>query len=56
MSTRPLRQYYEPVTATVPDVASAPGPWLAHRRRFVDALRGLPDRSGTPRHAEPSGT
>ena len=43
MSTRPLRQYYEPVTATVPDVASAHGPWLAHRRRFVDELRALPD-------------
>ena len=43
MSTRALRQYYEPVTATVPDVTSAHGPWLTHRRRFVDELRPLPD-------------
>ncbi len=41
MSTRPLRQYYEPVTATVPDAVCDVAPWLRHRERLLGALRAL---------------
>jgi uncharacterized protein (TIGR03083 family) len=42
MSTRPLRQYYDSVTATPPDEAVAyVEPWRRHRARFIEGLRGL---------------
>jgi uncharacterized protein (TIGR03083 family) len=41
MSTRPLRQYYEPVIATVPDAACDVAPWLRHRERLLGVLRAL---------------
>ena len=43
MSTRPLRQYYEPVTASVPDAVCDVAPWLHHRERLLDELRALTD-------------
>jgi uncharacterized protein (TIGR03083 family) len=41
MSTRALRQYYEPVIAVIPDEAVAPDAWSRHRRRFVASLSDL---------------
>ena len=43
MATRPLRQYYEPVTATVPGAVALHEPWRRHRHRLVDELRALPE-------------
>ena len=53
MSTRPLRQYYEPVTATVPDVAAAHEPWPGEPGGHLVAgrfrLRSLLGRGGMGR-------
>ena len=44
MGTRPLRQYYEPVTVELDAELRAPvEPWVRHRRRLVDALGALDD-------------
>jgi uncharacterized protein (TIGR03083 family) len=44
LSTRPLRQYYEPVAVTIPDeVDTNLAAWRRHRQRLLDALRALPD-------------
>ncbi len=44
MSTRPLRQYYEQVSATLPGEAGPSiEPWRRHRHRFIDELRALSD-------------
>ena len=44
MSTRPLRQYYDPVTIEIDaDIAPGLGPWLRHRHRFVASLEKLSD-------------
>jgi uncharacterized protein (TIGR03083 family) len=44
VGTRPLRQHYDGVEAVV-DAALCPSvePWVAHRRRFVEALAALDD-------------
>lgn len=42
MSTRPLRQYYEPVEVVVDDeLGSVVGPWSRQRRRLTDSLSAL---------------
>jgi uncharacterized protein (TIGR03083 family) len=44
VGTRPLRQYYEPVTVEIDDTLRATvEPWVRHRRRLVDALGALDD-------------
>jgi uncharacterized protein (TIGR03083 family) len=44
VGTRPLRQYYEPVTVEIDDALRTPvEPWVRHRRRLVDALGALDD-------------
>jgi uncharacterized protein (TIGR03083 family) len=44
MGTRPLRQYYEPVTVELDARLRTPvEPWVRHRRRLVDALGALDD-------------
>jgi uncharacterized protein (TIGR03083 family) len=44
VGTRPLRQYYEPVTVEVaPELRAGVEPWVRHRRRLVDALAALDD-------------
>jgi uncharacterized protein (TIGR03083 family) len=44
VGTRPLRQYYEPVTVEMDAELRAPvEPWIRHRRRLVDALGTLDD-------------
>jgi uncharacterized protein (TIGR03083 family) len=40
MATRPLRQYYDPVTI-VDELGELGGPWRQHRRRFAASLAGL---------------
>jgi uncharacterized protein (TIGR03083 family) len=44
VATRPLRQYYEPVTVELDASLRTPvEPWVRHRRRLVDALGALDD-------------
>ena len=44
MGTRPLRQYYEPVTVEIDLALRAPvEAWVRHRRRLVEALAALDD-------------
>jgi uncharacterized protein (TIGR03083 family) len=44
VGTRPLRQYYEPVTVELDgELRAQVEPWVRHRRRLVDALGALDD-------------
>ena len=44
MGSRPLRQYYDPVTLVVADdLGPAVEPWLRHRRRLLASLEDLTD-------------
>jgi uncharacterized protein (TIGR03083 family) len=43
MSSRPLRQYYDPVEISIPADALRVELWLRHRQRFLDELATLTD-------------